>query len=170
VLVVQQRFQIVENTLPLIVMRMPAIVDAEAIQAMMDGFDRAHRRGERFAAVLDATDVKRLPDSGTRRRLVEWMLDDEHVRCERALTVAVATVVPSSLVRAFVAAVYFVHPPCAPQQWSPSYAEGIEWTCARLVEAGIPLTPEIERMREEGVAPSSGRLRGGDARSTGTGR
>jgi hypothetical protein len=146
---VQRGLHVIESTHPLILMRFPPVVDGEVVSALMATFDRALARGLRFAAVLDATDTKRLPSADARRALVDWMLDEARVARERALSVAAATVVPSGLVRAFVAALYFVRKPTAPQHWTPTLREGVEWTCARLVEAGIALTPEIERLRAE---------------------
>ena len=55
----------------------------------------------------------------------------------------------SGLVRAFVAAIYFVRKPVAPQHWTTDHGDAIEWACSRLAEAGVPLNPEIERLRTE---------------------
>jgi hypothetical protein len=141
--------QVIEYTRPLIVMRFPAVVDAHVLRAMMDAFDRAHRRGARFATVLDATDTRRLPGPKERQLLADWLGDAGRKERERELDVGSAVVVPSGVVRAFVAAVYFVRTPASPQHWTACIGDAIEWSCARLLEAGIALNPEIERLLEE---------------------
>ncbi len=143
---------VTEFTRPLLIMRFPRVVDAQVIRAMMDAFDRAHRRGARFATVLDASETRRLPDAKERQMLAEWLQDATRMQRERELDVGAAVVVPSSVVRAFVAAIYFVRKPAAPQRWTTDPAEAIEWACARLVEAGVSLNPEIDRLRTEAAA------------------
>jgi hypothetical protein len=155
---VPARFQVFEIARPLIVLRFPAIIDAESVTGLMGAFDRALHRGERFATVLDATETVRLPRASERQQLVDWMRDEARVKIERQLSVAAAIVVPSGLVRAFVAAMYFVRKPTAPQQWTATLAEGVEWACARLLEAGVALTPEIERLRGDVAARGSDAL------------
>jgi hypothetical protein len=140
---------VTEFTRPLLIMRFPRVVDAQVIRAMMDAFDRAHRRGARFATVLDASETRRLPDAKERQMLAEWLGDERRRQRERDLDVGAAVVVPSSVVRAFVAAIYFVRKPVAPQHWTADPGEAIEWACARLLEAGVALNPEIDRLRSE---------------------
>jgi hypothetical protein len=134
---------------PLLLMRFPAIVDSSVIGDMLAAFERAHTRGERFATVLDATETRRLPGAKDRERLAEWLHDESRQRLERQLNLGAAVVVTSGLVRAFIAAIYFVRKPQTPQHWAASLKEGLEWTCARLVHAGVALTPEVERMLVE---------------------
>ena len=140
---------VTEFTRPLLIMRFPCVVDAEALHAMMDAFDRAHRRGARFATVLDASETRRLPASKERQMLAEWLGDATRQQRERELDLGAAIVVPSPVVRAFVAAVYFVRKPVAPQHWTSDPADAIEWACGRLVEAGVPWNPEIDRLRRD---------------------
>jgi hypothetical protein len=142
---------VIETAKPIIVMHFPVQVDAGDVQGMMAAFDRAHRRGARHAIVLDATHTKRLPRAEDRQVLDAWLQDEERKKKERELTVGTAVVVPSSLVRAFVAAMNFVRKPLAPRYQTASFADGVEWCCARLVDAGVPLSPEAERLRA-GVA------------------
>jgi hypothetical protein len=146
--------QVTEYTRPLLIMRFPAVVDAHVLRAMMDAFDRAHRRGARFVTVLDATDTRRLPGPKERELLAEWLGDEERQKRERQLDVGSALVVRSGVVRAFVAALYFVRRPAAPHYWTASIEDAIEWSCTRLVEAGIALTQEIEGVRSEARGPT----------------
>jgi hypothetical protein len=142
------RLQVVESW-PLIFVRFPRVVDADAVGGMMGVFDRALERGSPFASVLDGSDIARLPGPEVRETLTSWMADEERRTKEKNLAVASAVVVPSGLVRAFVAAIYFVRKPHAPQKWTETLPEGLDWACARLVEAGIALTPEIEKLRAD---------------------
>jgi hypothetical protein len=134
---------------PLLVLRFPEVVDAEAIDAMMATFDRAHRRGQRFASVLDATETRRLPGPREREALAAWLAEPMRRQLEREQNIGSALVNPSGIVRAFVAAIYFVRKPASPQHWVATLQEGVEWACARLVEAGVPLPPEVERVRAD---------------------
>jgi hypothetical protein len=97
--------------------------------------------------VLPATHTRGLPRADERLALAEWLADAERKQKERELTVGTAVVVPSGLVRAFVAAMNFVRKPLAPRHQTASFADGVEWCCERLVEAGVPLSPEAERLR-----------------------
>jgi hypothetical protein len=140
---------VTEYTRPLLIMRFPRVVDAQVLGAMMDAFDRAHRRGTPFATVLDASDTHRLPGPKEREILAEWLRDPMRAERERELNLGAAIVVRSGLVRAFVAALYFVRKPASAQHWTADPGDAIEWACARLVEAGIALNPEIERLRRD---------------------
>jgi hypothetical protein len=146
---VTSRFQIVEATWPLILLRFPRVVDGESVSGLIDAFDRALERESRFVSVLDGTEIARLPGPEERQRLVSWMSDESRQERERKLSVAAAVVVPSGLVRAFVAAIYFVRKPIAPQKWTETVSEGVDWACAQLHGAGIALTPEIDKLRGE---------------------
>jgi hypothetical protein len=143
---VPQRFEVIE-TWPLIVLRFPRVVDGVAVSGLIGAFERALERGSRFASVLDGTEIARLPGPAERQRLVAWMGDEAHQERERRLSVAAAVVVPSGLVRAFVAAIYFVRKPLAPQKWTETLREGVDWACGQLEEGGVALTPEIEAFR-----------------------
>jgi hypothetical protein len=133
-------------------LRFPEVVDGPAIDAMMATFDRAHRRGGRFASVLDATDVRRLPGPPERQALADWLANPERQRLEREQSIGSALVTQSGFLRAFVAAIYFVRKPTSPQHWVATLSEGVEWACARLVEAGVALPPEVELARASAAA------------------
>ncbi len=150
---------VTEFTRPLILMRFPQVVDGQVVRAMMDAFDRAHRRGTRFVTVLDATQTRRLPGAKERQELSEWLRDPLRLRREKELDLGSAVVVPSGIVRAFVAAIYFVRKPEAPQHWTSGLHDAIEWSCARLVRAGLHLTPEIEQVRQEAAPRPTPALR-----------
>jgi hypothetical protein len=146
---VSNRVQVIETTWPLLVVRFPRVVDAAAVSDMIGAFERALARGSRFASVLDGSQIERLPRAKERETLVAWMGDEAHQEKERALSVAAAVVATSGLLRAFVAAIYFVRKPHAPQKWTETALEGVDWACAQLVAAGVPLTPEIEKFRAD---------------------
>ena len=99
--------------------------------------------------MLDASETCRLPGPEEREALAEWLRDEARMQRERELDVGAAVVVRSGIVRAFVAAVYFVRKPAAPQRWTASWGEAIEWACGRLMEAGVALNEDIERLRTE---------------------
>src|SRR5580700_10614492 len=114
--------QVVESW-PLIFVRFPRIVDAASISGMMSVFDRALERAAPFASVLDGSAIARLPGPEVREALTSWMANEARQVKEKRFAVASAVVVPSGLVRAFVAAIYFVRKPHAPQKWTETVPE-----------------------------------------------
>lgn len=130
-------------------MRFPAVIDGAVVKGMMSSFDHAHQQGGKFSVVMDATETRRLPGARERELLAKWLQDEKRQQREREINVGAAVVVSSGLVRAFVAAIYFVRKPVTPQHWAATLEEGVEWACARLVDAGVPLTPEVERLRDD---------------------
>jgi hypothetical protein len=147
--IVPQQFQVTESTWPLLLMQFPRVVDADAMRGMMAAFDRARVRRSPYVSVLDATEVRRLPGAHERQAFSEWLRSEEYREEENRFSVASAVVLPSGAVRAFVAALYVIRKPSAPQHWVATLPEAVEWSCERLVEAGVDLTPEIESLRRD---------------------
>jgi hypothetical protein len=139
--------RVIENTHPLIVMRFPATIDAPTVAGLIRAFDRVLGRGERFGTVLDASAIRKLPGADERHALAEWLRDSKRLARERELSVAAAIIVPSAFVRAFVATMYFIRKPTAPQHLTATFGEGVEWVCRRLVEASVALSPDAEALR-----------------------
>jgi hypothetical protein len=144
---VTQTLQVTESTWPLLLIQFPRIVDGEAMQGLMTAFDRARERRSPFASVIDATEVRRLPGAQERHSFTQWFRSDRYRAEERQFDLGAAVVLPSGAMRAFVAALYVIRRPAAPQRWVATLPEAVQWSCRRIVEAGIALTPEIEELR-----------------------
>jgi hypothetical protein len=136
-----------ETAWPLLVVRLPPVMNMSALASMMDGFERILRLEKRHAAVVDATRITKFPGSQERTRLTSWLADERRVAKERRFVVGNAVVVTSGPVRALLTAFNWVHRPTTPQAMKATEAEAVEWCCQLLIEDGVALTPALESMR-----------------------
>jgi hypothetical protein len=132
---------------PLIVIRMPPTLDLPAIDGFVQGIDGVLARKAKFSAIVDTTDLQRVPNAVERQRLVEQL--NLRTFAERAYNVGNAVVIVSAAARAVLTAINWVRPPTTTQQLVATFPEALEWCCARLVAAGVGLTPAIQALREK---------------------
>jgi hypothetical protein len=137
---------------PLFVVRLPPAVSVETVRSMVDAFEGAYDRGERFAAIVDSTLIVKFPSAGARRVLTDWVASPHRAERERTFTVAVAVVLLSGPLRALSAAINLARPPASPQRWAATMAEAVEWTTQRLIDSGIPLTAGARALHAEVTA------------------
>jgi hypothetical protein len=67
-----------------------------AIESIIEGFDGALGRDERFVSVVDCSAVVRFPGTSERRRLLDWMKHDAQRERESRLTIMSAVRRPPS--------------------------------------------------------------------------
>lgn len=134
---------------PMMRMRLPSVFGPEHIKAIIDGFEHAYERKERFVVLADGSQVVKFPGTVERKMLSDWLARPERTAQERLYTVATAIVLTSGTMRAMLSAMQWVNRPATPQTWKPTELEALEWCCERLAEAGVPLSAAIEDARAE---------------------
>jgi hypothetical protein len=134
---------------PLLLVDLPPSMNMVAIESIIAGFERVNGRGERYINVVDCSSVARFPGATERRRLLDWMKHETRFERERRLVIASAVVLTSGTMRALLSAMNWVHRPAAPQEWMATLGEAIDWSCERLVAAGMAITPAIAGLRTE---------------------
>jgi hypothetical protein len=136
-----------EMAWPLLMVRLPPVMNMSAIASMIEGFDRALRLEKRHAALVDATRIAKFPGAVERTRLTSWLADERRIAKERRFLVGNAIVLTSGPARALLTAFNWVHRPTTPQVLRATEAEAVEWCCERLIEDGVALTPALVSMR-----------------------
>lgn len=145
-----------EAAWPLVVVRIPPVLDVRAIESMYQGFDRMVTRRTKFTALVDTSALRTFPQAVERKLIAEGRAS--RVMTEAAFNLGNAVFLTSAAARLVLRLIEWVRPPVVPQYLVPTFAEGVEWCCGRLARAHIPLTPEIEALRRdaqlaEGRAP-----------------
>jgi hypothetical protein len=131
---------------PLLYLPFPRVVGESTVRALIDAFEGAFAREEKFAVILDGTGITRFPGAPERKMVVDWMSAAPRER-ERTWNIGTAIVIPSGPMRALVAAFNLIRRPVAPQEWTATLGEAIDWARAQLVAAGAPLNPRIDDAR-----------------------
>jgi len=137
--------EIDETVFPLIFVEMSSVLDGPAIDSMFRAFDRVLTRSAPFAAVIDTTPLTRFPDAIERKRIADWMT--KRVAAEALYNRGNGLVIDSVAARAAITAINWLRTPVNPQAVFASRWEAVDWCCARLVDAGIALTPAIRERR-----------------------
>jgi hypothetical protein len=135
---------------PLLVIRMPAQLDADAIDSFLAGIDAVFTRKARFSAIVDTTALAAFPNAVARQRLVDGL--NKRSFTEKAYNLGNGVVIVSAAARAVLTAINWVRPPVTTQYVVGDFAAALEWCCGRLVAANVALTPEIEALRTKGPA------------------
>jgi hypothetical protein len=133
--------------------RFPHEISADTMQALVDGIERAYDRRERFAVVVDTTAVVKFPGAPARQVLTDWVADAARAERERLFTVGTAVVLSSGPLRALTAAINLMRRPVAPQHWTKTLGEAVEWARRQLRDAGVPMTQRAEALYTEITAP-----------------
>jgi hypothetical protein len=149
--------QFTDSTWPLLLVRMPPIMNVTAIASIIQGFERVLARKERFALVADCSPIVKFPAALERRMLTDWLGQEARIEKEKLYTVATGVVLTSGAMRAFVSALYWVRRPPTPQVFKATQGEAVEWCCDRIVEAGLPFTPALAALRAEHRRVQTGR-------------
>ncbi len=137
-----------DSAWPLLLVYMPPLMNnMTVIRSIIDGFDAAYRRNERFASILNGSAVAKFPGSAERKVLMDWVGQESRLELERRLSVATGLVLTSGPMRAFVSAINWVTRPVSPQKVTATQEEAVEWCCERLQAAGIVLPPAVGALR-----------------------
>ena len=137
--------EIDETAFPLIFVEMSQVLDGPAIESMFRAFDRVLTRNAPFAAVIDTTPLERFPEAVARKQIADWMA--KRVAAEALYNRGNALVIGSVAARAAISAINWLRRPVNPQEVFASRWEAIDWCCARLADAGVPVTPAIRERR-----------------------
>lgn len=130
---------------PLVVLRVPPVLDVPAIHSMFRGLDRVLERRARFALLVDTRAMTAAPTAVERKLLAQWMTD--RVAAEALYNMGNAVVIASPFARAALTAIQWLRRPVTAQCFVSSAVEGIDWCRARLVEKGVPVTSAIDDLR-----------------------
>jgi hypothetical protein len=120
---------------PLVIARIPEVLDEPAIDSMLQGFDRVLERSARFATLIDTSAMKGFPDARARSKIGEYM--KARTMAEAAYNLGNAVVILSAPARAALTAINWLRRPVTPQYLVGTAWEGIDWCCERLKGAGI---------------------------------
>lgn len=134
-----------EEAWPLVVVRVPPILDAAAIQSMFRGLDRVIERRSKFALLVDTRAMKQPPNAVDRKLLAQWMQD--RMAAEALYNMGNAVVIASPFARAALTAIHWLRRPVTAQCFVSSAVEGIDWCRERLHEKGVRTTPAIDALR-----------------------
>jgi hypothetical protein len=148
-----------DSTWPLLVLSFPRIAEAGTLRAFIEAFERAYERETPFATVIDGTMTARFPGPQGRKMLVEWLGDARRAELERLWCVGSAVVLPSGPKRALVSAFNIVRRPAAPQYWTATLPEAVDWARTRLLDAGVSVTPRIDELHADLHAQTATRVR-----------
>jgi hypothetical protein len=133
-----------DDAWPLLLLSFPRAVTTVTLRGVIDAFERAFDREERFTAVIDCTAIAHFPGAQERKMLADWLTDKRRTERERRWNIGSAVVVPSGPMRALLSAFNLMRRPVAPQHWTATLTEGIAWSRARLLDLGIPLNARID--------------------------
>jgi len=133
-----------ESGWPIILVRIPRVLDSAAVDTLLAGFDRVLTRQAKFAAVTDSTLITQMPAALERSRLGEYM--KARTMAEATFNMGNAIVLANAVPRAVLTAVNWVRRPLTPQFFTGTRVEAVEWCRDRLVKSGVYITGGLETM------------------------
>ena len=111
----------------------PDPVVMENWRSQLEGF---FEKKTRYAVITDLTDV-RTPDKDIKNRESEWI--KQHKPELKEWCIGLALVVPSSVIRIALNAVFWVSPLPHPYAVVSNFGEAYDWIEAALLKEGIPM-------------------------------
>jgi hypothetical protein len=133
------------ETWPIVVMRIPPRFDPPAIDSFTRQYDEVLARKAKFVLLVDTTALTSFPNAVERKRLGQLM--NARNFAERPYALGYAVVIASVAARSVYTAILWLRPPPVPQVIVRDFRGALEWSCTRLAEAGLALTPQIEALR-----------------------
>ncbi|MBX7194924.1 MAG: hypothetical protein K1X94_22920 [Sandaracinaceae bacterium] len=126
------------------------VAEGSLVRSELDVLERevgaVYARKERFATLVETSQVLTMPDAATRKRLADWQ---NETRGDIArLNVITATVVSSAVVRGAMTAMNWIFRPPNRQIAVASLDEGLEACVAALRAEGLRLPASLTRARE----------------------
>ena|SRR5579863_2818926 len=111
--------------------------------AYLAEYSRLLAGGKRYAAVFDAREAKPL-DVKLVKKQARWM--DEHEAELKRLSVGIAFVIPSPMIRGVLRAILWLRPMPQPYNICETMPSALDWTVRRLRQNGLPV-PEVRGLR-----------------------
>ncbi|MFO0709536.1 MAG: hypothetical protein U0353_06835 [Sandaracinus sp.] len=126
------------------------VTEGSLVRGELDALEREvdalYARKERFATLVETSQVLTMPDAATRKRLADWQ---NETRAEIArYNVITATVVSSAVVRGTMTAMNWFFRPPNRQVAVASFDEGLEACVDALRAEGLRLPASLTRARE----------------------
>jgi hypothetical protein len=134
---------------PIVVIRIPRILDLPAIDSMCEGYDRVLERKAKFAAVVDTTAISRVPNAVERNRIAQYM--KARTFAEAAYNLGNGVVIVSAPARAVLTALNWIRPTVTPQHLVATFQEALDWCCERLNGGGVALSAKVALLRAGAV-------------------
>jgi hypothetical protein len=135
-----------ESAWPIILVRIPSVLDLPAIQSMFDGLDRVVARESKFATVVDTRALTQFPNAIERKIIAKFMI--ERTTAEALYNLGNAVVMSSPAARAVFTAIQWLRRPVTAHYMAATTVAGIDWCCMRLKQAGIARPATIDALRE----------------------
>jgi DNA-binding CsgD family transcriptional regulator len=110
-------------------------VTAPELEAYIAEMEAIHRRGEKYATVVDVSRARRPLTAKLRSRVENWMEDSRDAI--GTLSMGSAVVVRGMLMRGVTAALYFAKRPPNAHKVVNDRAQAIEWCVHRLQQSGV---------------------------------
>ena len=144
-----------DSAWPLVIVRIPPVLDTAAIESMFRGMDGVVDRKSRFAAMIDTRELSQFPNAVERKTIATWMT--ERTTAEALYNLGNAVVMTSPSARAVFTAIQWIRRPVTAHFITGTTLAGIDWCCMRLKQAGLSLPQTIGtvRAREESRAVPS---------------
>lgn len=129
---------------PLFVTVMPREAGIDDLRTYFASVTRLYERRERFATLVETSDVRSIPGAAERRFIADYQnatIDDI-----RRYNVFTATVVPSTLVRGAMTALNWLFKPPNEQITVGGFSEGLSVCVDKLRADGASIPVELERL------------------------
>ena len=132
---------VVLDYLPIVVVRLSAVMSDEDIVAIFDAFEALFRAEVELVAIVDARSTTVAPSSRQRRDLMEWASRLAPLTARYGMGTSYVTT--NAMVRAAVAAMSLVFENPTPTFYAQSLDEAVAFAAERLATRGIKLPPNV---------------------------
>jgi hypothetical protein len=129
---------------PLIITRLQGAATDEQCEEYLARGTAYLQRGELYVSIIDMSQLA-MPTAAQRQRQTEWL--KEHEVLMRQHLLGCALIVTSPLIRLVLSTTFHIIPMPTPHVVVQGLAEAVQWTTARLAEAG--LREAAERIRHD---------------------
>lgn len=146
----QVRGQFIDTLWPLVISIGPATWSERDVKDLADGFERYFERGERYA-LISGSPHDSVIAARERKLITDWSNSARVRERSRELCVGSATIVRSALSRGALTAMLWIWKPAAPHLAAANADEALDFTLARLEEAGLPLAASPSIVRREAL-------------------
>jgi hypothetical protein len=137
----------IEDLFPLVISIGPlGGFDERQVRLMDEYYESLWKRGERYAIVSHSPKAADATGARGRRLIVDWANSPRVKAMSRKYCVGSTTVVPNAVARGALTAILWLWSPSSPHQACSTPEEAIDWSVARLVEAGISMPHDAATM------------------------
>jgi hypothetical protein len=141
------RIVVDRSRFPLVIQSMFADFGEADVDHMFAEYEELLRRAEPYVIIVDLHPKATIPGAAERQRIARWWLPRREL--VNALNVCTVTVMPSELMRGALTAILWLVQPSNPYKVAANMRDGVELAIGVLREAGLPVTPAIEALRQE---------------------